>query len=420
MTVRRLAAVDAQTYWMSAKIPSDAFLLYGFGGVPTDLGQAIEAIRRRADACPDLRLRIRDGGALTYPAWASTSIGADRFTVHALDDDSWAGCLAAVGRLAGDQLDPRVSPWRVHIFSPVTGVPTVSAPGAVAVVQMSHAFADGVRSSALAARLFGRPAGIDAIVTPRARAVALPWRSVVAARTHRRLVRDTEAGVVPSQAPSRPVLRTNTRPAGVRSVRTVIRRRARMAGPTVTVGVLCAVSTALAAHLGELGEDPSTLGAEVPMAKTRVREANNHFSNVGVGLYPRLDVDERAIRIAADLADRRRRAQHPAMRATNRAFAAVPAPLLRWGVAQFDPAVRSPEVTGNTVVSSVNRGPADLGFGDAPVVMTAGYPALSPMMGLTHGVHGIGDIVAVSVHAAESAIGDVDEYVARLDAALPG
>ena len=40
-------------------------------------------------------------------------------------------------------------------------------------------------------------------------------------------------------------------------------------------------------------------------------------------------------------------------------------------------------VTGNTVVSSVDRGPADLHFGEAPVVVTAGYPALSPMMGLT-------------------------------------
>jgi hypothetical protein len=77
-------------------------------------------------------------------------------------------------------------------------------------------------------------------------------------------------------------------------------------------------------------------------------------------------------------------------------------------------------VTGNTVVSSVNRGPADLRFGDATVAVTAGYPALSPMMGLTHGVHGIGDTVAISVHAAESAIGDIDAYVARLDAALDG
>jgi WS/DGAT C-terminal domain len=158
----------------------------------------------------------------------------------------------------------------------------------------------------------------------------------------------------------------------------------------------------------------------VPMAKTTAREANNHYGNVGVGLYPELSPHERATRIAADLADRHRRAQHPAMRAASRAFAAVPAPVLRWGVAQFDPDLRSPVVTGNTVVSSVNRGAADLHFGGAPVVMTAGYPALSPMMGLAHGVHGIGDTIAVSVHAAESAIGDVDEYVARLDTALPG
>jgi hypothetical protein len=56
------------------------------------------------------------------------------------------------------------------------------------------------------------------------------------------------------------------------------------------------------------------------------------------------------------------------------------------------------------------------------VVLTAGYPALSPVMGLTHGVHGIGDTVAISVHAAESAFqsegADIDEYLGLLDAAL--
>jgi hypothetical protein len=31
-------------------------------------------------------------------------------------------------------------------------------------------------------------------------------------------------------------------------------------------------------------------------------------------------------------------------------------------------------------------------------------------------VHGIGDTVAISVHAAESAVGDIDDYVDRLDA----
>ena len=68
------------------------------------------------------------------------------------------------------------------------------------------------------------------------------------------------------------------------------------------------------------------------MAKPGVRHAHNHFFNVTVGLYPELIRQARVERIAADLADARRRSQHPAARAADRAFAAVPAPLLRWGV----------------------------------------------------------------------------------------
>lgn len=96
----------------------------------------------------------------------------------------------------------------------------------------------------------------------------------------------------------------------------------------------------------------------------------------------------------------------------------MPAPLLRWGISRFDPDARPSQVSGNTVVSSVYRGPADLRFGAAPALLTAGYPALSPAMGLVHGAHGIGDKVAISVHAAESAVGDIDEYLARLEAEL--
>lgn len=198
----------------------------------------------------------------------------------------------------------------------------------------------------------------------------------------------------------------------------MIRDRAELPGPTVTVGVLSAVSAALAGHLRELGDDPSLLGAEVPMAKVGPRLANNHYGNVGIGLYPDVELGRRARLIAADMYQRRRRRNHPAMRAEITAFAAVPAPLLRWGVSMFDPDVRSPTVNGNTVVSSVNRGAKDLWFGDAPVVLAASFPALSPMMGLTHGVNGIGDTIAISVHAAESAIGDIDAYVERLEREL--
>lgn len=408
-----MAAVDAQFYWMSAKIPSDEFLLYAFDGEPADCAGALERVCARARACPDLAMRVADRGRLAYPRWVPAGPGPEWVARHDLADPGWRECLAAVVALADDQLDARAMPWRLHVFTPVFGVPGVSGPGSVAVLQVAHPLADGARASALAAWLFGRAAPVPSLAPPSAG--FLPWRAVEAARAHRRLVRDTDAGLLAPGAGSRPPQPTNARPGGARSVRTLVRRRSQLRGPTVTVGVLAAVSAALSTLLGG-GSD--TLGAEVPMAKPGAPRAHNHFGNVVVGLHPELGFDARVERIAADLANGRRRFDHPATRAADRAFAAVPAALLRWGVAQFDPAVRPTQVAGNTVVSSVNRGAADLSFGGARVVLTAGYPALSPAMGLTHGVHGIGDTIAISVHAAESAIPDIDAYVELLDAAL--
>ncbi|WP_156689388.1 WS/DGAT domain-containing protein [Mycobacterium sp. Marseille-P9652] len=408
-----MAAVDAQFYWMSAKIPNDQFLLYAFDREPADSALAIEAVLSRARACPDLSMRVSDGSVLTYPRWVPATVGPECVVRHPFNGSDWSVCLAAVAGLAGDQLDAREMPWRLHVFTPVRGIPGVGGTGSVAVLQVTHALADGARASALAAWLFGRPTLVPRL--PRPRPTFLPWRALEAARAHRRLERDIKAGRLAPGAGPRPPLPTNSRPDGVRSVRTIVRPRSQLRGPTVTVAVLAAVSTALSDLFGDAAD---ALGAEVPMAKGGARQAHNHFANVTVGLHPDLDPDVRAGRIAADLAAARRRLEHPASRAGDRAFGAVPAPLLRWGVAQFDPAARPSQVAGNTVVSSVHRGPADLRFGNARVVLTAGYPALSPAMALTHGVHGIGDTVAISVHAAESAIGDVDAYVRLLDAAL--
>ena len=408
-----MAAVDAQFYWMSAKVPNDDFQLYAFDAEPAELERAIEQVRRRARACPDLTMRVHDGSALTYPQWVPAALGPEHVVRHDLADHTWRGCLAAVVGLAESQLDIRRMPWRLHVFTPVLGIPGVTGQGAVAVMQVAHALADGVRGSAMAAWLFGRDAPVPEVA--RLPAGFLPWRAADAARTHRQLVRDTRAGLLAPGLGSRPRLPTNARPDSARSVGTLVRHRAQLPGPTVTVAVLAAVSTALS---GLLGGSADSLGAEVPMAKPGVPHAYNHFSNVTVGLYPELEHDARVERIATDLADGRRRLGHPATRSADRAFAAVPAVLLHWGVRMFDPYVRPEQVAGNTVVSSVHRGGADLSFGDAPVVLTAGYPALSPVMGLTHGVHGIGDTIAISVNAAESAVPDIDAYLRLLDAAL--
>ena len=408
-----MAAVDAQFYWMSAKIPNDDFQLYAFAGEPADSVGAVEEVRRRARACPELATRVRDGSPLTYPLWVPAAVVAEQVVLHDLVDSSWRGCLAAVAAMTGDPLDMRRMAWRLHVFTPVVGIPGVDGSGTVAVLQVPHALADGVRASAMAAWLLGRKTPLPRVPTPRPG--FFPRRVVEAGRAHRRFSRDIRAGLlVPGHGP-RPPQRTNARPDGTRAIRTLVRHRSELAGPTVTVAALVAVSTALSRLLRA---DADLLGVEVPMSKPGVPQAHNHFGNVGVGLYPTLESDLRAERIAVDLANGRCRFAHPATAASDRAFAAVPAALLRWGVSRFDPAARPPLVGGNTVVSSVNRGAADLSFGGAPVVFTAGYPPLSPVMGLTHGVHGIGDTVAVSVHAAESAVPDVDAYVRLLDEAL--
>jgi hypothetical protein len=415
----RLSAVDAQTYWMSAKIPNDTVLLYGFSGGPADPDAALEEIAERARGCPDLTVRIEDGGRLTYPAWVHREVDRSQFVVHDTEDCTFQACLDGASALTADRLDARVAAWRMHVFTDIEGIPGAVGPGTVAVLQISHALGGGGRTSLPAAIMFGRRDGaVPGIDAPRTRPFDLPIVGIRAARAHRQLVEDTEAGKVPPPAELRPVLRTNARPAGPRHLRTLERRRSDLSGPTVTVAALSAVSVALAEHLRSLGEDPSYLGAEVPMAKPPPRLAYNHFGNVGVGLYPELAEPERLGRIAADLDARRRRAAHPAIRMADLAFAATPAPLLRWGMDRFDPDVRVTQVTGNTVVSSVNFGASDFTFGGAPVTVATAFAGLSPMMGLTHVVGGVGETITIGVHAAESAVGDIDAYVERLEAAL--
>ena len=413
--VSRVAAVDAQTFWMSAKVPNDQFLLYAFAGDPGELTAALDDVRRRAEACPDLRLRIADDCPARYPRWVPGAVDDAQFVVHPAGAD-WPGCLDAVAGLAGDQLDPVRAAWRLHVFPEVSGVPAAGA-AVVVVLQIAHALADGTRTAEIAGWLFGRNRPVPNVAAGR-RGNPLA-RGVAAGRAHRQLIADIGAGRLPAPPPPRPALRTNTRPPGRARVRTLVRdRRALTAsGATVTVAALAAIGSALAGYLGDRGADVSRLGAEVPMRNSGIGHARNHFHNVGVGLHPDVAGAGRAELIARELRDARIRAAHPAYAAERAALASAPAALLRWGTGRFDPTARPPAVTGNTVVSSVNRGPADLRFGAAPVLLTAGYPALSPMMGLTHGVHGVGETVAVSVHTVDGVI-NVDEYLARLDAEL--
>lgn len=402
-----MAVPDAEFFLMSAVVPNDQFLLYAFDGVP-DITDAVDGLRRNAGRCPDLQLRVVDDHAWRYPRWEPGAVTQEQFVVHDLRAEQYLP--EAVAGLADRQLDVTQMAWRAHVFPMDTRCAVV--------VQMAHALGDGTRSSALAAALLGRRTPIP--VVAQADRGLLPWRALIAARAHRRLVRDIDAGLLPPPNPPRPVLSVNAAPRAAEAVlRVVTVERSELSAPTVTVGALAAISEALGGYLADRGEDVDRLGADIPMAHGSGEPipARNNFHNVNVDLHPGADRATRSARIAAELAGHRRRAQHSAFRASAAATAAVPAPLLRWGVRQFDPSARSGTVSGHTVVSSVNRGPADVSFGGCPISFTAGFPALSPMMSLTHGVHGIGDVVAVSVHADPGNI-DVDDYLERLESAV--
>lgn len=409
----RLHPTDAQTYWMSAKIPNDQFLLFCFE-TDSDANVLRPELLRHARATPDLSVRIVDS-AFGYPRIVPMTVGPRHIVDHG-STASWTDCLQSVASLFEHQVDPRETPWLVHLFTEIPDAPRCSSPAAVVVVQISHALGDGRVASAAGRRLLGDTEQQAVTTSPRRRVgpIGFVRRSRRAAELERRLQADTAAGAVPAQAPGRPKTRVDVAPIRPSSIRTVTVDRTDLSSEsvTVTVGALTAVSLALSRYLTLHGDQvPAELGAEVTLAKSGERRARNHFRNAGVDLFPSVDdLSERARLISSSLADRLARAEHPAMHAQSLAAEMVPAILLRWGVRQFDSDAVPETVTGNTVVSSVARGPADLSLGGGPVRFTSGFPALSPTMSLTHGVHGIGDVVTIGITSSYSAVPDPDVY----------
>ncbi|MCW3471893.1 WS/DGAT domain-containing protein [Rhodococcus pyridinivorans] len=393
---------DARREWLGDRIPGDLFALYCFDAPATPVADVLDELRSRAAVMGELQVRMVEVPAgLDYPYWAAHTPAEDRFVVH--ESGSYEQMLVALSGLVATRVDVTVSPWRLHVFPHVTGAPRGNGPALVVVLQMSHAFADGVRTSALARDLLAgtaTPTTPPRVLSPAGmltRAVLrLPFsipRVIADGRRSVDAARQLADPSVPPPTPGRPLVAVNTAPGPRRTVRTLVFDSVALRSVgTVTIGALTAIGAALSQFLGV-----DELSAEVPVA-VAPGTARNSYRNVGVDLHCALrDPHERAAAIAADLALQRIRARHPAMAIRVRTDDHVPAPLLRFGTDRLDLSVVPPTVTGNTVVSSVYRGPADLELGGGRVRFTSGFPGLSPVQALTHGVHGIGDTVTLSV-----------------------
>lgn len=436
---RHLHPADAHARWMAEKIPSDQFLLYCFDGTRGDIEPIVEGLRGRSALISVLDERVVDSPlGLRYPRWIGATSPPDPISVHDAGG-TWAECLEEIARSFERQVDPEVCVWRLHLYPNITDAPRCTGSALVAVLQLSHAAADGGLAAKIARDLFGthplpRPgkrresSRTVSVTSAIVAAAALPvsaalmvLHGVRARRDALRLEQAGDSGAIPPSGSPRPVTALDIAPSGRTSLRTIVldRHALRLEGVTITVTVMTAISRAMQRLLG----DPSDLAAEVGIAREARAQARNNYGNVGVGLFPtEPDLRQRSLLIAAELAAQRTRSVHPYVAAARSSQDAaerhVPAFLAKWGVAQFDPTEVPSSVTGNTVVSSVSRGAADLALGGGRVRFTAGFPALSPAMSLTHGVHGIGDIVTVSITSNSAAVPDPDHYATLLRDAI--
>ena len=429
----RLAPRDAQMLWLSERVHNDQYLLFAFDGA-TDRVDVRKGLLERRARVPDLGLRVhsvpRD---LDYPYWESRNVGDDQLVEHELSASTWAHFTAALAELTAVPLDCTVSPWLLHLFYDVdfydVDAPACEGRALIVVLQVSHALADGRRASTIARALFGTDelpvrerhrsappapiaAGLGAVRWPVS-AVRTVLRGAKAFRAHREFVRTVD---VPGRS-GQQLAAVNTDPGPARNVRMIVLPSACLRVPdvTVTVAALTAISVAMAAYLAT----PQRLGAEVTVALERETSARNNFRNVGVDLHiDEPDLRARARAIAVSLDERRQLNRHPVWHTQSAVTAALPASMLRAQIAQYPFDVVPATMSGNTVVSSVHRGPADLRLGGGQVRFTSGFPSLSPFMALTHGVHGIGDTVTVSIVAGMRAVPDIDRYEALLRTAL--
>ncbi|GAB3211174.1 wax ester/triacylglycerol synthase domain-containing protein [Nocardia tengchongensis] len=452
-----LAARDATMYWLSARTRNDLFLLYCFADTGRDAEQLRAAVAKRVIHIPDLLIRVLDAPAnIAYPIWVTCEFTNDQFVDHASSDATWLQVTDELGDLLGTGLNANDHPWRLHVFRNVRGVPgfATGEPALIAVLQLSHALADGRRAAAIARALFGTselpaaptptpsapfpvrflPARLRAAATGALAATrALPGipigmahtvvRGLSAAKAQRRLAELTAAGELPPPAPDTdPILLNGTGgPPVAHAVRMLVcdKNRLHAPGHSVTVVALTALSLALERYLRDRGAAITDLRAQVPMAVALTGAGRNGYRDLSVDLAVSAPAPRtRADRIAAELTARRTRAAHPLQQARDDVTAVLPAPILHRDVTHAQIDVLPERVSGHTVLSSVDRGPADLEFGGGAVRFTAGFPALGAVMHLTHGLHGLGDTVTLSVHADPAVIPDPDHYLELLESAL--
>ncbi|MQY17798.1 WS/DGAT/MGAT family O-acyltransferase [Nocardia macrotermitis] len=338
-----LAPQDATRYWLSRRAVNDLFLLYCFDDAGASFESLREEVLARAAGIPDLGVRLREY-RFAYPRWVSCDAVASQITEPVVAGSVWTDVVAALENLLSCGVRAEEYPWRLHLFRGVRGAPGGDAPALVAVLQLSHALADGRRAADIARALWSdvpvsEPNSSERVSACRGRlaravvrgpllvetAALLKFpiamartviRGLAAERARRELADLTTRGKIPTPATDFPPTRLNHPPAPTsHAIRMLVRDDLRVPGHTVTVVAATAIAVALSRYLSEHGEPNIRLGAQISMAVPAPPSSSsprNNYADLAIELPVREPNPHiRAARISTALTARRTRTLHP-------------------------------------------------------------------------------------------------------------
>lgn len=398
-----------------------------------DIGQAeVERwIAARLDRSPILTHRlVRVPGFLDYPRWVRTEVDVTRHvSVEQHADPGWAALGEKLVRTTADGLRRDGPPWKMSVFTGVTGVDGFPERATVVALHVHHSVTDGLGFVQVLRSVFGErataqwqfgpsvpwwiatPARLPGLLAGMGRAIVRQWLDA-------RRVRD-----VPLSSASYPRTRLNGRADGGRAHRFLnftvseVKFTAKALGEyTINDVVVAIVAGAQRSYLIEKGELPdSTLGAHVPLSlRAGGPPVGNQIVSMIVDLHTDLD-DPRARLAAIAESASRERGRVARTGPLQRAYLnSVPAPLLRLLAkpSADRPAADSELIPHpNIIVSNVPRGAADLEFFGIPVHTTVSFAEVIDGRGVGHVATSIGDALTLAVSCDTGMMPDIDHYM---------
>lgn len=369
-------------------------------------------------------------GFLDHPRWVRAEVDVrQHVSVEQCTESGWDRLGERLVHATADGLRLDAPPWKVSVFTGVTGVDGFPERAAIVALHLHHAVTDGLGFVHLLRSIFGEsstmqwqfgsqvPWPISAPVRLPGLLIRMGW-ATIRQRVHAHRTRGVAAPTV-----AWPRTRLNGRANGGRAHRFLpltvseVKSTAKALGEyTINDVVVAVVAGAQRAYLSDKSGLPdSALAAHVPLSlRAGGPPVGNLISSMIVDLHT--DLDDPRARLAAIAESASRERERVARSGPIRLayLDAVPAPVLRlvaMGSAARPDAGADVIPHPNTIVSNVPRGAADLDFLGIPVRTTVSVPEVIDGRGVGHVVTSIGDALTLAVSCDTGMMPDVDHYM---------